>query len=91
MVRAVLDVLAVHYVTSARIDRFIVDIYVPSRMLVIECDGAYWHTRPGMPERDILKTNRLITLGYTVLRLPEAQILSGQAANNLRDLLGVAS
>ena len=39
-----------------------------------QIDGEYWHSRPGMPERDRKKDGYLKSHGYTVLRFPEAAI-----------------
>ena len=41
--------------------------------IVIEYDGDYWHNRPGVPEKDIIKTQILEKRGYKVLRILENQ------------------
>ena len=75
-VRAVLDRLGVEYEIQHRIGRYFADIFIPSRGLVIECDGSYWH-RDKM--RDAKRDAYMVSLGYSVLRLPEREIRSGQA------------
>lgn len=79
IVASVLDMLNVEYEEQKRINRYIADFYVPSKNLIIECDGDYWHNRkPGAIEKDARKTAHLVSHGYTVLRLPEQQIRSGE-------------
>ncbi len=61
------------------------DIFIPSKNLVIECDGDYWHGNPlrnkGLSEKqksqrikDNLRTEELREKGYKVLRLWENEI-----------------
>jgi very-short-patch-repair endonuclease len=51
-----------------------VDFYLPKENMVIECDGDYWHNLPGMKEKDDLKTQKLIEVGYKVFRFWEHEI-----------------
>ena len=88
--RAILDALYIEYVPSKVLVGLIVDIFVPSRNLVIECDGTYWHSRPGAPEKDAERDRRLLAAGYVVLRLPEPEIKSGAAVEHLKQVFGVA-
>lgn len=73
-VAAVLDALGVEYRTQERIGRYCADIYIPSRRLVIECDGDYWHTLPGVQERDQKRDDWFRSQGYQVVRLWESDI-----------------
>jgi len=61
------------------------DIIVPSRNLIIECDGDYWHANPifypnpttkqqEQISRDKIRTIELIANGFKVLRLWECDI-----------------
>ena len=50
------------------------DIFIPSRNLIIECDGNYWHKYPNGREIDKIRTNELISKGFNVLRLWESEI-----------------
>ena len=48
-----LNDLAVPYNLHKQIENYIVDFWVPSHQLIIECDGEYWHEEPS-PERDMM-------------------------------------
>lgn len=64
------------------------DIYIPSKNLVIECDGDFWHANPNYYptpkyqrqidkiERDKIKDNYLKEHGYKLLRFWEDDILN---------------
>lgn len=52
-----------------RIDRWKVDVLVPSVRLVIEYDGEYWHR--DKQDLDLRKTRDLIRAGYKVARIRE--------------------
>ncbi len=51
-----------------------VDIYLPAIRTIIECDGDYWHNRPGAQENDARKTASLRFLGFNVYRFWEHDI-----------------
>lgn len=89
IVAALLDSLEVEYEQEKRIGRYIADFYVPSKNLVIECDGEYWHgeRRPGAKERDARKDTYLISQGYCILRLPEIEIKNNSFSLLLNTLL----
>jgi very-short-patch-repair endonuclease len=50
------------------------DIFIPSKNLVIECDGTYWHNYPTGREIDNIRTKELLEKGFKVLRLWEFEI-----------------
>ncbi len=50
------------------------DIFIPSKNLIIECDGNYWHNYPLGNEVDILRNQELIDAGYRILRFWESEI-----------------
>jgi very-short-patch-repair endonuclease len=50
------------------------DIFIPSKNIVIECDGNYWHSYPTGTEIDNIRTKELIEKGFKVLRLWENEI-----------------
>lgn len=76
-VHTVLAAVGINYQTQVRMGRYTADIVIPSRRLVIECDGTYWHARLGAKERDEKKDAALHKLGYRVLRLKEQEIKRG--------------
>lgn len=84
---AVLDALGVEYIGQYKIGRYFIDFYVPSRNLVIECDGAYWHGRPGVPEKDARRDEVIRGLGYNILRLPESVIKAGTHTDVLKSVV----
>ena len=55
------------------LSKYIVDIFIAPN-IVIECDGDYWHNRPGCQEKDKLRNANLIREGYRVLRFWEHEI-----------------
>lgn len=83
-VRALLDSIGVAYTPQASIGRFTVDILIPEKRLVIECDGSYWHGLPGVAEKDAKRDEWLRRHGYDVLRLPEAEIKSGSVTERVK-------
>ena len=84
---AVLDALGVIYQTSMPFGTYTADIYVPAKSLVIECDGAYWHGRPGAAEKDAQRDKYMRSLGLTILRLPEREIKNGTAAHLVAEVM----
>jgi very-short-patch-repair endonuclease len=84
IVQAMLDTLGIDYVCQHPIGPYSIDFFVQSRALAIECDGAYWHTKPGAVEKDRKRDAYLVERGYSVLRLPEGDIKSGRFAEALR-------
>lgn len=70
----VLDTLGICHEGQKRIGNYVVDIFIPCAKLFIECDGTYWHNRPGVPESDEKRDAALREMGYTVVRLKEEEI-----------------
>ena len=50
------------------------DILIPSKNIVIECDGDYWHNYPIGRNIDNIRTKELLEKGFKVLRLWETDI-----------------
>ena len=73
-VRKLLDELEVLYIPTKQLGPYFVDIYIPAKKLVVECDGSYWHGRPDMQERDRMRDGWMRKNGYRVLRLLEEEI-----------------
>ena len=55
------------------IDRFIVDFFCAELKLIIEIDGNSHYSKP---DYDEYRQNRLISLGYTMLRFEEGVVLN---------------
>lgn len=87
IVAAVLGDLEIEYEREKRIGRYSIDFYVPGKNLVIECDGEYWHSKPKAQEKDARRDAYLVSHGYTIIRLPEADIKSGNFTVLLNTLL----
>lgn len=69
-----LDDLGITYERQKGIGPYACDFYVPSANLVIEADGAYWHSLPDNKIRDRRKTTFLLNKNYRLLRLPEDKV-----------------
>ena len=52
----------------------IVDFYLPEYRIVIQCDGDYWHNRPGAKERDERQDKVLTFNGFNVYRFWQHEI-----------------
>jgi len=52
----------------------IVDFYLPEYRIVIQCDGDYWHNRPGRKEKDERQDKVLTFNGFNVYRFWEHEI-----------------
>jgi hypothetical protein len=84
--RGALDGAGVAYVfqfpifSTLGLKRFVCDFVIPAAMLVVECDGDYWHSKPGAKSRDKRRDAYLRACGYTVLRFSETEIERDVAA-----------
>lgn len=64
-----LDAKGVQYIFQYEVgNKFLCDFGFPESMLIVECDGDYWHSRPIQKKRDASKDAYLHACGYTVLR-----------------------
>jgi very-short-patch-repair endonuclease len=66
--------LELTYFAQYRLGKYLCDFFIPHLDLVIECDGEYWHSLPKVVKRDVRKSRWLKNNGYTIIRLPEAEI-----------------
>lgn len=55
-------------------DKFVVDFYIPSKNLIIECNGNYWHNRPNQKKKDRARINYLTKCGHKIIVLWEHEI-----------------
>ncbi len=81
-IHAVLRTLGVPFRTQVPFGTYTVDIYVPGRQLVIECDGEYWHAL-GSKNNRRRRDAYLRKAGVVVLHLPGKEIMSGRAATRV--------
>jgi len=56
-------------------DKFMVDFKLSEYPIIIQCDGVYWHDRPGVRTRDKGQDAYLVKAGYVVLRFTDNQVL----------------
>ena len=68
-------------------NRFVVDAYVPSSNLAIECDGDYWHSLERAIKNDSKKDSYLTLYGYRIIRLKEHHIKNGEYIKQLQEVL----
>lgn len=89
IVASLLTSLEIEYEEQERIGRYLVDFYVPTKNLVIECDGTYWHgeRKAGAKEKDARKDAFLLSRGYSVFRIPETDIKNGNFSSLIEALL----
>lgn len=70
-----LDAANIKYEFQAVIaKRYPCDFVIPASMLVVECDGTYWHSTPEARTKDARKDAFLQACGYTVLRFSDKVI-----------------
>jgi len=87
-VHSLLEAFDIEFEAQRVIGRYIVDIFVPDRNLIIECDGQHWHAN-SKPDR--LRDAWLTAQGFRVVRLSEMEIrrdATGLLASALEDAGG---
>lgn len=57
-----------------KVGRYKADFAFVDAMLIVECDGSYWHSRPEIQASDVRKDAWLAMHGWRVLRLDEPEI-----------------
>lgn len=55
-------------------EKFLCDFAFPDHMLIVECDGEYWHSTPRQKRQDASKDAYLQACGYIVMRFSGTQI-----------------
>lgn len=83
----ILKSLKLKYEYQRVFGRWAVDFYLPTLNLVVECDGAYWHSRPDVKKADVRRNKGLRQMGLRVLRLSDKDIRSGKARAKLDQIL----
>lgn len=90
-IRKVLNGLGIGYKTQVPFSnhKFVVDIYIPNRRLIIECNGNYWHNYIIFPEKKI-RDNALEKYaknnGYKLIWLWESNIRENPEATLIKGL-----
>tara|TARA_R110000824_G_scaffold4193_1_gene19869 strand:+ start:542 stop:886 length:345 start_codon:yes stop_codon:yes gene_type:complete len=62
-------------------DKFLVDVLIESKKIIIQWDGEYWHTKPKRKQLDKSQDAYMNKCGYSVLRITDKKI-----KNNSRDV-----
>jgi len=71
--RAILQDIGIEFEEQVPMfDKFLVDVLVPSKKLVIQWDGEYWHDK--RKSNDMSQDRYLNKCGYRVLRITDKQI-----------------
>lgn len=60
--------------------------FVVEPKTVVQCDGVFWHTRPGVAERDAVQDKALKALGYEVIRVTSDE-LKNQSSDAVYQIL----
>ena len=68
------DKINLKYEQQFVIGYFVADFAFPEQMLVVECDGDYWHNLPKQQAQDKRKNDRYERNGWRVLRFWENEI-----------------
>jgi very-short-patch-repair endonuclease len=55
-------------------NKFIVDVWIPEKRLVVQWDGTYWHSQPRRKRLDISQDRYMNKSGINVLRFSDLQI-----------------
>ncbi|MBT9176903.1 MAG: hypothetical protein DDT20_01228 [Firmicutes bacterium] len=86
-----LDVLGIAYKTQVPFanGRYIADIYIAEKKLVIECNGDYWHNLPERINRDKEFEAYLFQNNYKILWLWQKDILKNSEETLLKGLTQV--
>jgi very-short-patch-repair endonuclease len=70
-VRKFIESKGVFIENEVQYNRFVVDFFLPIHQMAIEADGTYWHSKPGIKERDARKDKLLKDNGIQVIRISE--------------------
>lgn len=70
----VLDKFDISYIPSYYIKPYTIDIYLPDKNTIIECDGDYWHSLPNVIEKDKIRDSFFLELGIHTIRFKESDI-----------------
>lgn len=84
---AELDKLGIQYIIHHVVQRWEMDIYIPSLKLDIEVDNVWWHSdQMRDSDHDQRRDAALASLGYEVLRISGPEIKAGSLSAILKNL-----
>lgn len=71
-----LDDIGIRYIHQLQVDggKFILDFYIPSLKVVIECNGDYWHNLENRKQRDDDLKKYVMSTGCSIIFLWEHEI-----------------
>lgn len=73
-IHKILDSLNIKYRIQFPIKNWLIDIYIPNKNLIIECNGNYWHSFPERIKRDKRLEDYAKENGYKLIWLWENDI-----------------
>jgi very-short-patch-repair endonuclease len=59
-------------------NKFLVDVLIENKKLIIQWDGVYWHSKPRRKQLDISQDAYFKKCGYNVIRITDEQIKNGE-------------
>lgn len=68
-----IDFIPQYYVADIE-NKYLADIYIPNKKIIIEIDGEYWHNQENRKELDEKRTKQMTEKGYTVIRITDKEI-----------------
>ena len=78
-VKTYLDEQKIPYIHPFNVrNRYQSDFFLPSPNLIVECDGAYWHSSIEAKKRDEIRDIYIKKQGFDILRLKEEEIIKGR-------------
>jgi len=67
--------LGIKWEDEKRFGRYSCDIYLPDFKIDLECDGVYWHSLAGVPEKDRRRDNYMLEKhGIKTIRITDEEI-----------------
>jgi len=86
-----LDSRKISYVYQQPFGRYVVDFHLPEYGVVIEVDGAYWHSDEKQdPEKALKRERVLLGLGLIIVHVPESAVHSGRFVKFIMEALNVS-
>ena len=71
----ILNELEINHQTQVPMfDKFVVDVLLDDKKIIIQWDGTYWHEKPKRKSLDISQDKYLNKCGYKVIRITDKQI-----------------